>query len=208
MCLPCSSGVSPGCTHDSRQHQVDTQNTGILVIRMDYRATGWNGEINIKVNAWISCKWHLEEGKREGNQSLFWNSPRCRLQSQESFSLMKCRELMDPVTRSVSTLCSRGQTFGKMTTADDNCWKNKVPRVSSPLGDTLLSGINSLHKHVHAFLFVLFFIFILTVLSSQHLNPSKSLIASQSSVLLCISPVCATRKTGRWASQRFTLSHC
>lgn len=33
------SGVSAGCAHDSRQHQVDAQNTGILVKRVDYRAT-------------------------------------------------------------------------------------------------------------------------------------------------------------------------
>lgn len=162
------SGVLPGCTHDSRQHQVDTQSTGILVIWMDYRATSWNGEINIKVNAWIFCECHLEEGKREGNQSLFWNSPRCRLQSQESFSLMKCRELMEPVRHSVSTLCSRGQTLRKITTGVKIGTQNKVPRLFSLLGDILLSGINSLNTF--------FFLFVFTVLSSQHLNPSKSLI--------------------------------
>lgn len=130
------------------------------------------------------CKWHLEEERREGNQSLFWNSPRCRLPSHESGSLMKCRELMGPVTQSVNTLCLRGQALRKMTTAIKKGTKNKVPRLSRPLGDILLSGVNSLSKHRNVFMkgcFYLFFYlncFIFQTIKSQVKVPNYFTVTS------------------------------
>lgn len=64
------SGVSPGCTRGSSRRQVDARNTGILVKRRDYRATTWNGEINIKVDAWIPLASGIWKGRGERAISL------------------------------------------------------------------------------------------------------------------------------------------
>lgn len=114
-------------------------------------------EINIEVDAWILCEWHLEEEHggawREGGE---WQSVFVLKQSQ--VSIAKPRELLanevqrtDGPCHAISRLALFETTGRRKMTNGRKIGRNvflenKFPRLSSPLGGRLRAAVDELNK--------------------------------------------------------------